>query len=191
MIPFPAQKYGIIYADPPWSYNDKGCNGACEKHYRTMKLSDICALPVADIAADDCTLFLWATYPMLPEALKVIEAWGFRYKGIAFQWVKQNRSGSGYFFGLGHWTRANSEPCLLAVKGRPKRVSASVSQIIAAPVLRHSQKPDEARQKIVELMGKLPRIELFARAQSPGWDCWGDEVTQLSKADEIMMDARN
>lgn len=102
MIPFPAKKYGIIYADPPWSYNDKGCSGACEKHYRTMKLSDICALPVADIAADDCTLFLWATYPMLPEALKVIEAWGFRYKGIAFQWVKQNRSGSGYFFGLGH-----------------------------------------------------------------------------------------
>lgn len=178
MIPFPAQKYGIIYADPPWSYNDRGCSGACEKHYRTMKLSDICALPVADIAADDCALFLWATYPMLPEALKVIEAWGFRYKGIAFQWVKQNRSGSGYFFGLGHWTRANSEPCLLAVKGRPKRVSASVSQIIAAPVLRHSQKPDEARQKIVELMGNLPCIELFARAQSPGWDCWGDEIQQ-------------
>ena len=113
---------------------------------------------------------------MMKEALKVIEAWGFTYKSIAFQWVKQNRSGKGYFFGLGRWTRGNTEPCLLAVKGKPKRISASVGQLVFSPLRRHSQKPDEVRDRIVELMGDLPRIELFARETAPGWDSWGNEV---------------
>ncbi len=113
---------------------------------------------------------------MLPEALKLIEAWGFTYKSIAFQWVKQNRSGNGYFFGLGRWTRGNTEPCLIATKGKPKRISASVSQLVFSPLRRHSQKPDEVRDLIVELMGDLPRIELFARDTAPGWDAWGNEV---------------
>lgn len=119
---------------------------------------------------------MWATYPMMKEALKVIEAWGFTYKSIAFQWVKQNRSGKGYFFGLGRWTQGNTEPCLLAVKGKPKRISASVGQLVFSPLRRHSQKPDEVRDRIVELMGDLPRIELFARETAPGWDSWGNEV---------------
>lgn len=110
-------------------------------------------LPVKDLAADNCVLFLWATYPMLKEALKVIEAWGFKYKSIGFQWVKQNRSGNGYFFGLGRWTRGNTEPCLIAVKGKPQRASNSVSQLIFAPLRAHSQKPDITRDKIRELMG--------------------------------------
>lgn len=128
------------------------------------------------IAADNCVLFLWTTYPMLKEAIKVIEAWGFTYKSIAFQWVKQNRSGNGFFFGLGRWTRGNTEPCLIAVKGKPKRISAGVSQLVFSPLRKHSQKPDEVRDRIVELMGDVPRIELFARNTAAGWDSWGNEV---------------
>jgi N6-adenosine-specific RNA methylase IME4 len=145
-------------------------------HYRGMSIDNICALPVCDLAADDCVLFLWATYPMLAESLRVIEAWGFTYKTIAFQWLKLNKRGSGHFFGLGRWTRGNTEPCLLATRGKPIRVSASVSQIIETPLRRHSEKPDEARIKIVELLGDLPRVELFARTKTPGWDVWGNEV---------------
>jgi site-specific DNA-methyltransferase (adenine-specific) len=176
-IPFPNKKYSVIYADPPWSYSDKGCNGAAEFQYHSMKLPDICNMPVKDITADDCVLFLWATYPMMREALKVIEAWGFTYKSIAFQWLKLNRSGFGFFYGLGRWTRGNTEPCLLAVKGKPSRVSNSVSQLIFSPVRNHSQKPDETRDRIIQLMGgDHPRIELFARDTAAGWDSWGDEV---------------
>ena len=141
-----------------------------------MSIEKLCALPVADLAAPDSALFLWATFPQLPEALRLIEAWGFTYKSIAFQWVKQNRSGNGFFFGLGRWTRGNSEPCLIAVKGKPKRISASVGQLVFSPLRKHSQKPPEVRDKIVELMGDLPRIELFAREAAPGWDAWGDEA---------------
>lgn len=202
----PDKKYNIIYADPPWSYNDKGCNGNAARHYPLMKDADICNLPIKDIAADDCVLFMWATYPKLREALDVIKAWGFTYKTIGFQWVKQNRSGEGYFFGLGRWTRGNSEPCLvatkgdalhivldeegtapclIATKGKPKRVSASVSQLVFAPLRAHSQKPDEVRDRIVELIGDQPRVELFARSAAEGWDCWGNEApNQTQEEDE-------
>jgi len=176
MIQFPDKKYSIIYADPPWSYSDKRCKGGVANHYNTMKVSDICDLPVKNIADKDCVLFMWATYPMLKEALQVIEAWEFTYKSIAFQWIKQNKSGNGYFFGLGRWTRGNTEPCLIAVKGKPKRISASVGQLVFSPLRKHSQKPDEVRDKIIELVGDLPRIELFAREKTPDWDAWGNEV---------------
>jgi len=180
-IPFPKKEYNIIYADPPWRYSDKGCNGNAAAHYFTMRLSDLCRLPVngnggGGIAAKDCVLLMWATYPMMREALFLIDAWGFTYKSIAFQWVKQNRSGNGYFFGLGRWTRGNTEPCLLAVKGKPKRVNNAVSQLILSPIREHSRKPDEVRDRIVELLGDRPRIELFARDPAPGWDCWGLEA---------------
>ena len=118
---------------------------------------------------------MWATFPMLREALEVIEAWGFIYKTVAFNWVKQNKTGAGLFWGLGNWTRSNSEICLLAVKGKPKRMSASVHSVILSPVQQHSRKPAETRDRIVELMGDLPRIELFAREAAPGWDAWGNE----------------
>ena len=182
-LPFPQKKYNIIYADPPWRYSDRGCNGNAEDHYETMTFKDLCRLPVSGngggspgIAAEDCVLLTWATYPMMREALFLIDAWGFTYKSIAFQWVKQNRSGNGYFFGLGRWTRGNTEPCLLAVKGKPKRASNAVSQLIMSPIREHSRKPDEVRDRIVELLGDLPRIELFAREAAPGWDCWGKEA---------------
>lgn len=176
MIEFPNKKYAVIYADPPWGYRNRGTRAAAARHYPTMTLADIKALPVADIAAEDCVLFLWATFPMLPEALETIKAWGFRYKTLAFCWIKRNRKSPGWFWGLGNWTRSNPEACLLAVRGRPVRASAAVHSLIEAPVGRHSAKPQQVRERIVELMGDVPRIELFARERTPGWDVWGDEV---------------
>ena len=170
------KKYSIIYADPPWRYEMKKGQGVAENHYSTMGIEEICSLPVQEICEKDCVLFLWVTFPQLPEAFKVIKAWGFCYKTVAFVWIKQNKSGNGYFFGLGYWTRSNAEICLLAVKGKPKRVSKKVFQLIVSPLQEHSRKPAEARERIVELMGDLPRIELFARQRSPGWDVWGNEV---------------
>ena len=145
-----------------------------------MSLNDICGLPVQSIAGDNCVLFLWCTYPMLREGLDVIAAWGFKYKSIAFQWIKLNKSGNGYFFGLGRWTRGNTEPCLIAVKGKPQRINNSVSQIVETPIGRHSEKPSIVRDKIVSLIGDRPRIELFARQQIPGWDSWGLETTKFN-----------
>ena len=139
---------------------------------------EIGKLPVEKIADKDAVLFMWVTFPCLKEGLKVIEEWGFTYKTVAFNWVKQNKKGAGLFWGLGFWTRSNSEICLLATKGRPKRISASVHSVIMSPVQKHSKKPEEAKQRIVELMGDLPRIELFAREVSPGWDAWGNEVSK-------------
>ena len=124
-----------------------------------MGMADICALPVADIAAPDCALFMWVTFPTLPDAFKVLEAWGFTYKTVAFVWVKRNKKSPSWFWGLGHWTRANAEMCLLATRGKPKRISAAVHQIIDSPIEEHSKKPDETRTRIVELVGDLPRIE--------------------------------
>ena len=113
---------------------------------------------------------------MLKEALRVIESWGFKYKTIAFQWVKLNKKNGKPFYGLGRWTRGNTECCLLAVKGKPQRISKKVAQLIFSPISRHSEKPQEARDKIVELMGDLPRVELFSRKKIEGWDSWGNEV---------------
>lgn len=171
-----SKKYNIIYADPPWQYARSKVQGAAEKHYRTMSVDDICQLPIAEICGKDCILFMWATFPQLKEALQVIKAWGFNYKTVAFVWLKQNKSGIGWFYGLGFWTRGNAEICLLATKGQPKRKSAKVHQFIISPLRGHSQKPDEARDKIVELVGDLPRVELFAREKADGWDTWGNEV---------------
>jgi len=170
------KKYQIIYADPPWDYQDKGCQGTMANHYNGMNINAIQTLRVIDITDDNAILFLWATYPMLQEAIQVIKAWGFKYKTIAFQWVKLNPKSKTPFYGLGRWTRGNTECCLLATKGKPKRISNSVFQLIQEPRMRHSQKPAIVRNKIVELMGDLPRIELFARQKTEGWDVWGNEV---------------
>lgn len=173
------KKYGVLYADPPWEYRvwgKKGTGRCAENHYPTMNLSDICALPVADLADKDCALFMWATFPNLSQSLDVIKAWGFTYKTVAFVWCKRNKKASTFFTGMGYYTRANAEICLLATKGSLKRVSKSVHQIIDTPIEQHSKKPDEARIRIVELFGDVPRIELFARQRVEGWDCFGNEV---------------
>lgn len=142
--------------------------GAAEKHYPTMGIDELCALPVPELAAKDCALFLWATFPQLPEALRLIRAWGFRYRTVAFVWLKRNRKSPSWFYGMGYWTRSNAEICLLATKGKPKRQSAGVHQFLISPIEQHSKKPDAAREKIVALMGDLPRIELFARQKRRG-----------------------
>ena len=178
MIPFPQdKKYNIIYADPAWSY--KGTlqkNSAAKDHYDTMSMEEIWKLPVKDIADENCILFLWVTYPKLIDCIKTIEEWGFTYKTCAFSWIKKNKKSDSLFWGLGHWTRANNEICLLATKGKPKRVSKGVHQVVYEPIREHSRKPDCVRDRIVELCGDLPRIELFARQKVDGWDCWGNEV---------------
>lgn len=141
------KKYGVIYADPPWRYKAWRGNGMVEKHYPTMVLEDIMALPVERLADKDCVLFLWTTLPMLWEALQVIKAWGFQYKTTAFVWIKLNRQGSGIFWGMGYWTRANAEICLLATRGHPKRRAKNIHQVIISHVEEHSKKPEEARRR--------------------------------------------
>ena len=181
-------KYNIIYADPPWRYNDRKCSGACEHHYNTMSIKELCHLPIQNITADTCILFLWTTYPMLQEAIQLINAWGFKYKTIGFQWIKLNKKvinplfiqKNNMFFGLGRWTRGNTEPCLIAVKGKPKRISNKVSQIILEPIGIHSKKPEIVKDKIIELVGDMPRIELFARQKTEGWDVWGNETDKFN-----------
>lgn len=141
-----------------------------------MKLEDIQALPVAELADRDCVLFLWATFPMLREALSVIKAWGFTFKTVAFTWIKLSPVANSIYWGMGYWTRSNAEICLLATKGHPRRQAKNVHQVIISHVEEHSKKPDEARRRIVALMGDVPRVELFARQTAPGWDVWGNEV---------------
>lgn len=173
------KKYKIIYADPPWQYrvySQKGQGRSAENHYRTMNIKDIMALPVDKIADKDCILFLWITFPCLKEGIEVMERWGFKYKTCGFNWVKRNKKKNTYFMGLGFWTRSNSEVCLIGTKGQPKRVSKSVPQICDARIMEHSRKPAEIRERIVELCGELPRIELFARDKVKGWDSLGDEI---------------
>ena len=179
------KKYNIIYADPPWKYQQKNLQGAAEKHYSTMNMKDLCALPVEQLSDKDCVLFLWATFPMLAEALQLIKSWGIKYKTVAFVWLKQNKKSPTWFFGLGFWTRGNAEICLLAVRGKPKRKSAGVHQFIISPIEKQSKKPDETRDRIVELMGDVPRIELFARQHTSGWDGWGNEAPNSVELPEM------
>ena len=183
--PFPNKKYNIIYADPPWQYkkgkvtsNDR----APEKHYQTMPTTEIANLPVEQIADKDCILFMWATFPKLQDAFKVIQDWGFDYKTCGFVWVKKNKKQiNSNFWGMGMWTRSNAEICLIATKGKPKRINANVHSIIEAPIREHSRKPSMVRSRIKQLMGDIPSIELFARQSSEGWDVWGNQVNKFNK----------
>lgn len=170
--------YQIIYADCPWKYNDpKGNNPKLGGiTYPVMSDKQLCDLPIAKLANKDCALFMWATMPKLKEAFLVAEAWGFRYITCAFTWVKTNPKSGGIYSGLGHWTNGNAELCLFFKKGHPKRIEKNVKQIQMHPRGRHSQKPDKIRDEIIRLIGDLPRIELFARQKTPGWDVWGNEV---------------
>lgn len=173
------KKYSVILADPPWHfdvYSKKGEGRSAEKHYPTMDIEDIKALPVDAIADKDCTLFLWVTFPCLLEGLEVIKAWGFVYKTVAFVWVKQNKKADSLFWGMGYWTRSNVEMCILATKGRPKRVDAGVHQVVVSHIEEHSRKPAEVHRRISQLMGNVPKIELFARRKTEGFDVWGNEV---------------
>ena len=177
-LKFPVDKqYSIVYADPPWSYRDKALAGdrGAECKYDCMSPSELMVLPVNRIVTDDAWLFLWCTMPMLPIGIELMNWWGFFYRTVAFTWVKRTKNGK-LAWGMGNYTRANAELCLLGIRGRPRRVSAGVHSVIEAESVRHSQKPSETRERIVRLCGHVPRIELFARDRAPGWDAWGNEV---------------
>ena len=173
------KKYSIIYADPPWAYLwGKGKDGghfAPEKHYSTMSTDEICALDIKRIAAKNCALLMWATMPCLPDAIKVMQAWGFHYKTCAFTWIKTKKDGSP-LAGMGSYTKANAELCLLGMRGHLKSADKTVRQVVMHPRMGHSVKPPIVRESIVKLFGDVPRIELFARQFADGWDCWGNEV---------------
>ncbi len=183
------KKYNVIYADPPWSYGDKGFgkrpDGALKGsfapeagRYPTMNQKDIEGMGewVKSISEKDCALLLWATSPLLPEALETIKAWGFKFKTIAFCWSKITTTGK-EVANLGQWTMGNVEICLLATKGSPKRLVRNIRQLVIAERTAHSKKPSEVRKRIDELFGKeTAKIELFAREKFEGWDCWGNEV---------------
>jgi N6-adenosine-specific RNA methylase IME4 len=177
-----AAKYKIIYADPPWKYSSdvkakRGIWGTAQKHYPSMITEQLKELPVNEMADKDSVCFRWATYPILPECIEVLESWGFVYKTIAFVWDKQNKAGTDTRkYGLGWYTRSNCEVVLIGRKGEFDRKSAKVQQVIFSPIREYSRKPDEIRERILELCGDLPRIELFARTHAEGWDVWGNET---------------
>src|ERR1017187_320133 len=186
MMHWPTSKFGAILADPPWrfkTYSKKGRNrcpdwkpfeGSPSRHYETMGIDDIRALPVQNLADDDCCLFLWFSWPMLADALCVIDSWGFKYKTCAFAWIKLTADGHPAM-GSGYWTRANSEACLLATRGKPRRINADVRQAILEPRREHSRKPDCVHERIERLV-RGPYLELFARQQRPNWTVWGNEI---------------
>jgi N6-adenosine-specific RNA methylase IME4 len=178
LIPFPDKKYQIIYADPPWLYENRKDNNPAMGGftYDVMSVQDMCDMPVKDIADKNCSLFIWVTMPKLQEVFPIIDAWGFKYITCAFTWIKTNPKSGGIYSGLGHWTNGNAELCLFCKKGAPKRVEKNVKQVQIHPRGRHSAKPPIIRDEIVRLVGDLPRIELFARNSAPGWDAWGNEV---------------
>ena len=191
--------YGAILADPPWQWtpwSDKGLgNRATSNHYETRPLQAIIDLPVGQLAAPNCVLFMWITWPQLFDAQKVIDAWGFTYKTCAFSWMKAHagqielfRNDIDPFVGLGYWTRANSEVCLLATRGRPKRLNADVRQGIIEPRREHSRKPDCVAERIERLVAG-PYIELFARTTRRGWDCWGNQTDMFPAFDWAAADS--
>lgn len=192
----PRNHYGAILADPPWRFqtwnkreaiprvHSTGTNVSAATHYNTMAIEDIRALLVGELAAPDCSLFLWISWPQLLDALSVIEAWGFEFKTCAFDWMKAHagqldflRDDTDALMGMGYWTRANSEPCLLATRGKPKRLNADVRQGIIAPRREHSRKPDGVHERIERLVAG-PYLELFARQPRKGWTVWGNETTK-------------
>lgn len=185
----PRNHFGAIYADPPWHYRvwaeNSQNNRIASAKYRVMGTAEISALPVCELAAESCVLFVWITWPQLVDALAVIKGWGFEYKTCAFSWVKAHGSQPDMFrdemsvqVGLGYWTRANSEVCLLATRGSPKRLNADVRQAIIEPRREHSRKPDCVPGRIERLVAG-PYLELFARTTRPGWDSWGNQTDKF------------
>jgi N6-adenosine-specific RNA methylase IME4 len=170
--------YRVIYADPPWTfstYSRKGKGRSAEAYYDCMDLAGIKALPVAEWAADDSILLLWITDPLLDKAFEVIKAWGFTFKTVGFYWAKQKKEGSGFFTGMGFWTRANPEQCLLATRGHPKRKAADVRKLVISRRREHSRKPDEM-YGMIERLADGPYLEMFSRSSRAQWDSWGAET---------------
>lgn len=178
-------KYNIIYADPPWrftTYSDKGKAKSPEMHYDCMSLNDIKNLPVNDAAADDAALFMWVYEPLLKEGIEVMESWGFNYTSIAFNWVKKNKKSDSLFVGLGYTTRKGMELCLYGRRGKAlPRQDKGVRQVVVDRIREHSRKPDCIRDDIVRLYGDLPRLEMFSRTKTDGWDVFGNQTDKFGE----------
>jgi N6-adenosine-specific RNA methylase IME4 len=187
-IELPAGPFGAIMADPPWNFvtydGKSSIPTQAEDPYPTMTLADLQRLSVADVAAPDCALFMWTVDAHLREAMDLGEAWGFEYKTLALIWVKAvpYLRGDGFFepqMGMGYWTRKEAEVCLLFTRGKPKRLSRGVRQVIAQPRREHSRKPDESHRRVEALVGG-PYLEMFAREPRPGWTVWGNDVEKFA-----------
>ena len=211
-------KFSAIYLDPPWKYNSRANHkthfrgGACG-HYPLMTMAEIKALPIPDLAAKDCALAMWCTYPYLDQQIALFKHWGFRYRTILFNWTKLNPKGwvdprldpsyrldrpyvryrdglyHSVFFGVGYYSKSNSEPCLLGMRGQLPTKSNKVSNAIFAPRREHNRKPDEARERIVQLFGDIPRIELFARETAAGWASAGNALDGLDIRESLALAA--
>jgi N6-adenosine-specific RNA methylase IME4 len=195
----PRGHFGAILIDPPWRFKvwsgtkvvqargSKSTYKPASVHYHTMSADKLAELPVPKFGSADCVLFLWSCWPTLRDAWRLIEAWGFTYKTCAFDWMKAHagqldmlREDTDALMGMGYWTRSNSEPCLLATRGKPKRLNADVRQGIIEPRREHSRKPDCVHERIERLVAG-PYLELFARQTRPGWTCWGNEVGKFDQ----------
>lgn len=177
-------KYNIIYADPPWSFknfNNETASKWVGDQYRCMTFEEMCEMPIKNFCEKDCVCLMWVTFPKLKEGIALLEAWGFEYKTNAFTWIKKNKKSTDTnFWGMGYYTRSNAEICILGTKGKVlPRLSHKIHSVIESPIREHSRKPDEVRDKIVKLFGDIPRIELFARTETEGWDVLGDETKQF------------
>lgn len=171
------KKYDILLADPPWTFvTNRPTTSRVHEKYDIMTTKDLCTMPISLLLSDNCALFLWATWPTIEAAFKVIPAWGFTYRTVAWVWIKAKPRGLGFHFGQGTYTRANSEICLLGVKGKMPVVNHSIQALIYHPVMKHSQKPDDQYRKIEALYPNMRYLELFARHKHNGWDAWGNEV---------------
>jgi len=164
----PEGKYSVIYADPPWSYRNSGFNQSAASQYPTMSTDEICALDIEGLAVDDTVLFLWATSPLLPDAIRVIEAWGFEYKA-SMVWVKDKAPGMGW------WINTKHELLLIACKGI-NHPEVKLDSVIYSPITEHSKKPTEFYEALEKMYPNLNKVELFARTKRAGWSSWGNEV---------------
>lgn len=167
--------YGLIMADPPWrfeTYSELGRGKSAEQHYSTMTIEDIAALPIADLAAPDCLLWLWATAPMLHEQMRLLACWGFKFKTSGV-WVKQTTHGK-IAFGTGYILRNAHEPFLIATRGKPTCTRSVRST-------GHSRKPAAAFAAAEALLPGARRVELFSRQNRPGWEAWGDQAGLLDE----------
>lgn len=173
-----ANSFELIVADPPWHFKAGGDRGA-NRHYRVMSIVDIAALPVGDLAADDCLLWLWATAPMLNQQIEIMGQWGFKFKTQGC-WVKTTKNGK-IAFGTGYLLRNAHEPFLIGTRGSPK-VKRNVRSVVIGPAREHSRKPDAAFEAAERLMPDARRVELFSRTNRPGWSVWGDEAGAFGEA---------
>ena len=177
-------RYGVILADPPWRFRTWGEHNqhkSPSKHYDLMTLDDLKALPVSQLATDHAVLVMWAVPPMVPQAIDLMSAWGFKYKTLG-SWAKQSETGRKWAFGTGYIYRSACEPYIVGTIGEPKIGARDVRNLIVAPVREHSRKPDEMHSNLERLFPCVARAELFARESRAGWEAWGNQTTKFDGA---------